>query len=626
MKKHFTSIIILVLSAQMAFAGVIPVEQARKTAAAFFTAAETATRAAVPGDFKLLGSHPDAQTRSSDEAPAMYVFERTSGGYAILAADDVARPVLAYSLNASFPAWDEIPENMMDLLRWYADIIGFARSKGWEPFPDTRADSSLDPANTVQLTTAKWNQGAPFNNLVQEINGKKPPIGCVATSIAIVMKYHKWPKKGVGELPDYEYTKDGVKYHVDGITLGHTYDWDLMPDTYKNYTDEQAAQYARLLYDIAVMCTMSFYPGGSGAGSTSAMKLTKYFGYDKSMMWSSRSIYRASEWESLIKKDLDNGLPVLYSGHTGSGGHAFVIDGYNGRYFSINYGWGGSTSFRPGHDTSSWINFYTLSPIEGHEEDLLTYNESQIGIFHIFPDKGKTAGPEALSAQAWSAVFSLPYNYKDGMSFTLRSWIQNHSQSNIIRSFRYALFDSEGNLKKLLGQKEDVDLPEVSYGSYEAKNVRIDVGIEEGDRLCLTVLGDDKKTWIPLPARRSDQIVFTRRPLSELVELGYEKGFKFDESSYYSSYFTRDLTLWMKTYKDICWKLARKSDGKVFVSSENLLGNRNSSDVSYYGSMVDADDHDNGDALIRIGVLSGSYRLTFLNPATGETMEIDLDI
>ena len=37
------------------------------------------------------------------------------------------------------------------------------------------------------------------------------------------------------------------------------------------------------------------------------------------------------------------GRPVLYTGNTESGGHAFVCDGYDeSGLFHINWGWGGS--------------------------------------------------------------------------------------------------------------------------------------------------------------------------------------------------------------------------------------------------------------------------------------------
>ena len=236
-----------------------------------------------------------------------------------------------------------------------AEVQAYAREQGWESAPDMDFDSSSDPTNFVQLQTARWHQHTPFNDLVAEVNGQKPPIGCVATAIAIVMKYHGWPRKGSGTLPSYDYSKGGKSFHIEGFPLGHEYDWDKMPDYNGSYGKEEAAQMARLLYDVAVMSKMSFFPGGSSANLiNAAKKLTEYFDYDKRLCWYERwNGYSDEEWEHFIIDEINNGRPVLYSGGSDSGvGHAFVIDGYNGRYFSLNYG-GGSDS-----------HFYTLTPVE----------------------------------------------------------------------------------------------------------------------------------------------------------------------------------------------------------------------------------------------------------------------
>ena len=625
MKRYIISFLVFILSAQcLSLAGVVPVEQARQTAAAFFSAAETKTRASSPSEFKLKCAFPDQKTRSGNEAPAMYIFERTTGGYAIVSADDVARPVLAYSLDAWFPAMEEIPDNMLGMLQWYSDVIGFARSKKWAPFPETRADAGLDPSKTVQLITAQWNQRAPFNNLVKEINGEKPPIGCVATSIAIVMRYHKWPERGTGVLPAYDYLKNGENFHVDGITLGHTYNWELMPEgSVSYYTPGETAQIERLLYDVAVMSHVCFYPGGSSASSNSALKLTEYFNYDKSMTVLPREIYSSTAWENLIKKDIDSGLPVLYCGSGEPGAHAFVIDGYNGRYFSINYGWGGSTKSRPGHtNTAAWRDFYTLNPIDGHEEDLLVFNEYQEAIFHIMPEKGNEPGIDALYSLS---TLSLPYSFNKDMPFYLNPGIVNGSLGEITRRFRFVLFDREGNIKQLLSPEEEIKFSGESYLHFNWR-CKIDVDINEGDRICVAAQGDDSKSWIPLPAERSDQIVFTKRSLSELVEIGYEKGFKFKET-YLNNYFTRELTLYMRSYKDLCWKLSRKSDNKVLLNNSYITTGFENSDYSCHGNMVAPSGEENDDMVMyRFALLPGSYAIHFLNPATGETMDIDLEV
>ena len=55
--------------------------------------------------------------------------------------------------------------------------------------------------------------------------------------------------------------------------------------------------------------------------------------------------YTTAEWLSLIKNELDNGFPVLFTGqgsNDGGGGHAFVVDGYDtNSYLHVNWGWNG---------------------------------------------------------------------------------------------------------------------------------------------------------------------------------------------------------------------------------------------------------------------------------------------
>lgn len=50
------------------------------------------------------------------------------------------------------------------------------------------------------------NQGTPFNNDCPKVNGTKTPTGCVATAMAQVMNYWKYPEVGTGagiiKLPD----------------------------------------------------------------------------------------------------------------------------------------------------------------------------------------------------------------------------------------------------------------------------------------------------------------------------------------------------------------------------------------------------------------------------------------
>ena len=106
----------------------------------------------------------------------------------------------------------------------------------------------------------------------------------------------------------------------------------------------------------------------SGA-STNSVKdaLVSYFGYNESSMsLIKRSDYKQSVWNQMIYDEIKNGRPVFYSGKSSSGGHAFIIDGYDKNdYFHVNWGWGG--------DMDDYFILYSLNG----------YNSDQVAIIGI---------------------------------------------------------------------------------------------------------------------------------------------------------------------------------------------------------------------------------------------------
>lgn len=608
MKKELILLLTL-LSWQLVMAEVVTVDQARLRAARFFTSAEiqTKTTAVSPDDFKLIGTFPEVATKSSSRVPALYFFERQAGGFAIVSGDDITRPILGYSMHGRFPVSD-MPDNMRAMLQWYADIIAYAREQGWESAPDMDFDSSSDPTNFVQLQTARWHQHTPFNDLVAEVNGQKPPIGCVATAIAIVMKYHGWPRKGSGTLPSYDYSKGGKSFHIEGFPLGHEYDWDKMPDYNGSYGKEEAAQMARLLYDVAVMSKMSFFPGGSSANLiNAAKKLTEYFDYDKRLCWYERwNGYSDEEWEHFIIDEINNGRPVLYSGGSDSGvGHAFVIDGYNGRYFSLNYG-GGSDS-----------HFYTLTPVEGHETDLLYYYLSHDMVCQVMPNRGGEPQQNLYT----SSPMGLTGDCKVGEGFILSTEVRNGAMGKASVKLCYVLYDREGNVKMPVSSVISREIDENQYLS-EQVTCRLSYPPEEGDMMALSEINPETGAWKPIYQSRKSKIVFTKRRLSDLVEVGYMEE---PHSNYQPA---RRSDLFIKIYKDVAWSLIREEDGFQITSGKDYFDigryDFKMGDYVLYQNIVW--DQDGEEPTVEMWILTGTYVLHLRNLATGEEMEIKLEV
>ena len=109
--------------------------------------------------------------------------------------------------------------------------------------------------------------------------------GCTITALAIVMRYHQWPEKGVGTLPGYQ--TDTYRVTVPDLPLGHTYDWKnmLLEYPYFGYSQAEATAVATLMRDCGVMLQADFGPVGSSGTAASTFYipsgLTTYMGYDK---------------------------------------------------------------------------------------------------------------------------------------------------------------------------------------------------------------------------------------------------------------------------------------------------------------------------------------------------------
>ena len=589
MKQIIFIIFFLTMTVVAVFADTVTPDRAQSCAEGFLNNRIPKTKAGTNNSVHLVWTIPGVQTKSSSSDPLLYVFERESGGYAIIAGEDAAHPILGYSLAEHFPV-NEMPENMKGMLEWYAKIIGLARQNHWTPdsnisseWSEVESDGN-DGGKIVKLETAKWSQHSPFNDLCPIIDGKRCPTGCVATAIAIIMKYHEWPRRGTGHLDSYGFEWNGTdyQYQIEGYDLGHEYKWEVMPISWpsQGFSEEQSTQLAQLLYDIGVMIHMQYNIGGSGSSIHYAVGLAEHFGYDKSIKYAGRGGYPASSWEDIIKKDIDENRPVLYSSCNPYTGHAFVIDGYCGRYFSINYGWGGGTTSRTGHNPNGELgHFYTLTPIDGHEEDLLVFNEDQEMLYHIQPDTGKenelsswiNKSPVILN---WDFTSGTTFNVKTGFGLDLYDFDSFESIDVSVW-----LFDQDLKPKEMISEIHTIDKSNFYRGntvntiSYHTRTLtipcRINSSIQQGDRIYLCMLGKQGE-WIPImPQRRSDYIEFSLSPLSELVSIGYtcDNPFPNESSSVYDwNYFNSESrsVLYIYGYKDLCWEL-KKIDGQSII-------------------------------------------------------------
>ena len=232
-----------------------------------------------------------------------------------------------------------MPENLKWWLGEYQKQIEWARANGYST-TSAHNPKTADIVVAPLLGDLAWDQGEPYNELCPEVGKVHCITGCVATAMAQIMYYNKWPLKGTGK---HSYMWNGTKLEADYSKS--VYEYGKMRTTYdKNWTQSEALAVAQLMYDCGVSVDMQYGTGSSGAYSEDVpIAMKKYFDYNLSMEYLYREDYKKEEWDSIIMAELDASRVVYYSGVGGNSGHAFVCDGYkdNG-YFHFNFGWSGS--------------------------------------------------------------------------------------------------------------------------------------------------------------------------------------------------------------------------------------------------------------------------------------------
>lgn len=163
--------------------------------------------------------------------------------------------------------------------------------------------------------------------------------GCVATSLAQVLYYHKQPTAMRG-YRTYGYTTNGGQRVNFGLDFAATtFDWAHMRASYNNgagtATEREAV--AQLMYACGIAAKMHY-----NATSSSAQGYLAADGVNDMMEGLTATMNEFDE--ELVVSELRAGRPVIYGGEDANHvGHSFVIDGVNtSGQFHCNMGWGGS--------------------------------------------------------------------------------------------------------------------------------------------------------------------------------------------------------------------------------------------------------------------------------------------
>ena len=393
-------------------------------------------------DKKAAAKAPSMNGGTTTAVSPYYVFPfGENKGFAIVSGDDDMPEIVGYADHGTYDA-NNMPAAMAAFLNNYRATIE-AMKQGNASAIKNIAEAKALRANNTRATTAvspllgdiKWNQSEPYNNMCPKYDGTNlSATGCVATAMAQVMMYWKYPKELKADINKYETSTH--KLTIAGETKGQKYDWDNMLPTYtnNNYTQTQADAVAKLMLHCGKAVEMD-YGEESGAIVTPG-RLAKYFGYDSDLMLNlMRTCFTLAEWTAIIDKELQAKRPILYSGITTNGGHQFVCDGSDGNgLYHINWGWGG---YQDGYFDITILNPGQGGIGAGNVTD--GYNRGCDMIIGIQPDNGKVDEPLA-------DVPSLIIEYYNSDEFTSGIELTKATRNNTTEDFTIKINDCWDNI------------------------------------------------------------------------------------------------------------------------------------------------------------------------------------
>ncbi len=332
----------------------------------------------------VLQDLPSSATRASfselqilQENQALSVIGYSQCGYVVIANDNRFNAVIGYSAKA-------FQENNPGL-KWWLNTISEVMTSNQTSASETNLADSKEAI--PQLMKSEWGQSAPFNNLCPMGASGRCPAGCVATAMAQVFYYHKYPVKAIGKG---SCTYGGKTYAQD--LSGIEYAWDKMLPKYDTPSGVGSEDVATLLYDCGLSIGMNYDDNGSGSYNFEACNaINEHF--NMYATYYDRSYYTASDWMNILYQQLSQKNPVVYTGVSKvdgvASGHCFVIDGYReDGLVHVNWGWDGQGD--------GYYDIALLNPVVGDSmsfssmQDMVICQKNPIEVFSNIGMKGIT--------------------------------------------------------------------------------------------------------------------------------------------------------------------------------------------------------------------------------------------
>lgn len=306
--------------------------------------------------------------KSEDKTVIGYVAVFEPRGFTVISKDDSITPVIAYSFENNFSFKDSYKNVLLNLLK--KDLTNRLEAipllseekkqknkDKWESYTDDsgyyKVLASYDqwPTDDSGWLDTTWDQWKPYNKYCPRISpgSTRCVVGCMATAIAQIVNYNRFPESIHLKRSEYQYTTetyDGDENIViDSSSTTHDFPTfeelnNMLSDI--DYKDMDEDTIAALNFACGIVVEMDY---GWNGPYISAVQYGSYrdvftedLGYVDSYFFSSSV---GIDYDRL-KQNMKTGRPALLGiNDSGWGGHAIVADGYRsyGEYH-LNFGAG----------------------------------------------------------------------------------------------------------------------------------------------------------------------------------------------------------------------------------------------------------------------------------------------
>jgi hypothetical protein len=383
MKRNLLAFFFLLFFSPL-FSQVVTYEQARETAVAFFKDKDykkndlkSASRVVVDSLMTVrMGSFSPLKSATAQAEPAFYIFNRQdSPGFVVVSGEKKITGILAWSDNNRICGINPSQQWLFDQ---YVGEIALSKSLNVSSLEIVQPDLEvLEPL----LRKIEWNQTpAPYNSYCpfDPLTRRTCPVGCVATALAQVIYYFKYPRIGTGSVIY------ASKFGVMSVNFASAeYNYEGMSD--QPPTGVLNPDIAQLCFHSGVSLETDYGPYESSAFEGNIVTaLTRYFKYKQPTLRYLNN-YSFDAWKAMINKEIVNNRPVIYGAldpldpaipDDVAGGHVFVLDGFtNEDQYHINWGWGGCSN-----------GFYRLNLLTpANCGDIYTFSDQHMMITGIEP-------------------------------------------------------------------------------------------------------------------------------------------------------------------------------------------------------------------------------------------------